>query len=118
MNLGQPPPTLTHPTQKDSGEPFSWIVRPTLQLKIKANSWNEFRPPPPKKDSGEPFSWKLRPTLQLKIKANSWNEFWPTPFPPKDSGEPFSWKLRPTLGMNSGQSPSPQKIQVNPSAEN
>ena len=48
--------------------------------------------PPSPKDSGEPFSWKLRPTLQLKIKANSWNEFWPTPFP--------------------------QKIQVNPSAEN
>ena len=33
----------------------------------------------------------LRPTLQLKIKANSWNEFRWTP---------------------------PQKIQVNPSAEN
>ena len=33
MNSGEPP-------QKDSGEPFSWIVRPTLQLKIKANSWN------------------------------------------------------------------------------
>ena len=35
MNSGQPPP------QKDSGEPFSWILRPTLQLKIKANSWNK-----------------------------------------------------------------------------
>ena len=42
MNSGQPP-------QKDSGEPFSWILRPTLQLKIKANSWNEFRPTPPEK---------------------------------------------------------------------
>ena len=38
--------------------------------------------------------------------------------PSIDSGEPFRWILRPTLGMNSGQSPSPQKIQVNPSAEN
>ena len=35
MNSGQPP-------QKDSGEPFfSWILRPTLQLKIKANSSTE-----------------------------------------------------------------------------
>ena len=59
-------------------------------MKIKANSWNEIRPPPPQKDLGEPFSWTLRPTLQLKIKANSWNE--------------FGW--------------TPQKIQVNPSAEN
>ena len=33
--------------------------------KIKANSWNEFRPTPPE---------RLRPTLQLKIKANSWNK--------------------------------------------
>ena len=58
--------------------------------------------PLPPKDSGEPFSWKLRPTLgiQLKIKTNS-------SIPPKDSGQPFS---RPT--------PFPQKIQVNPSAEN
>ena len=37
MNSGEPPP-------KDSGEPFSWKLRPTLQLKIKANSWNEFKP--------------------------------------------------------------------------
>ena len=71
MNSGQPPPP---PHQKDSGEPFNWKLRPTLQLKIKANSWNEFRPTPPQKDSGEPFSWILRPTLQLKIKANSWNK--------------------------------------------
>ena len=41
-------------------------LRPTLQLKIKANSWNEFRPTPPAE--------RLRPTLQLKIKANSWNK--------------------------------------------
>ena len=43
-------------------------LRPTLQLKIKANSWNELRPtnPPPRE--------RLRPTLQLKIKANSWNK--------------------------------------------
>ena len=31
MNSDQPP-------QKDSGEPFCWILRPTLQLKIKVNS--------------------------------------------------------------------------------
>ena len=41
-------------------------LRPTLQLKIKANSWNELRPTPPAE--------RLRPTLQLKIKANSWNK--------------------------------------------
>ena len=40
------------------------------------------------------------------------------PSPQKDLGEPFSWKLRPTLRMNSGQPISPQKIRVNPSAEN
>ena len=53
MNSGQPQP----PPQ----ERFRWTlqlkIRPTLQLKIKANSWNEFRPPPPQKGSGEPFSW-------------------------------------------------------------
>ena len=43
MNSGQPP---LPPLKKDSGEPFCWILRPTLQLKIKANSWNEFRPTP------------------------------------------------------------------------
>ena len=48
MNSGQP----DTPIKKDSGEPFCWILRPTLQLKIKdsgeikANSWNEFRPTP------------------------------------------------------------------------
>ena len=42
--------------QKDSGESFCLILRPTLQLKIKANSWNKFRPTPlPPKDLGEPF---------------------------------------------------------------
>ena len=48
---------------------------PTLQLKIKANSWTEnsgqllewIQAPTPQKDSGEPFLWILRPTLQLKI---------------------------------------------------
>ena len=54
MDSGQPPP----PTER---------LRPTLQLKIKANSWNGFRPTPP------PPMERLRPTLQLKIKANSWN---------------------------------------------
>ena len=29
------------PLQEDSGEPFCWILRPTLQLKIKANSSTE-----------------------------------------------------------------------------
>ena len=48
---GQPPqeewiqakaPTPTQPTPpEDSGEPFCWILRPTLQLKIKANSSTE-----------------------------------------------------------------------------
>ena len=59
MNSGQPP--------------LPERLRPTLQLKIKANSWNEFRPTAPPE--------RLRPTLQLKIKANSWNEFSP---PQKD----------------------------------
>ena len=75
MNSGQPPPP-----QRDSGEPFCWILRPTLQLKIKANSSTENEGqllewiqanPHPQEDSGEPFCWILRPTLQLKIKANS-----------------------------------------------
>ena len=35
MNSGPLPP------QKDLGEPFSWILRPTLQLKIKDNSSTE-----------------------------------------------------------------------------
>ena len=50
----------------DSGQPHPERLRPTLQLKIKANSWNELRPTPPRE--------RLRPTLQLKIKANSWNK--------------------------------------------
>ena len=66
MNSGQPP-------QTDSGELFCQILRLTLQLKIKANSWKEFRPTP-LKDSGEPFCWIWRPTLQLKIKVNSSTE--------------------------------------------
>ena len=71
MNSGQPP-------QKDSGELFCWILRPTLQLKTKANSSTEnegqlleWIQANPQEDSGEPFCWILRPTLQLKIKANS-----------------------------------------------
>ena len=61
MNLGQTPPI-------DSGEPFRWILRPTLE-------WIQLTTP--QKDSGEAFSWILRPTLQLKIrptKANSSTE--------------------------------------------
>ena len=58
---------------------LSWILRPTLQLKIKANSSTEnegqllewIQANPPQEDSGEPFYWILRPTLQLKIEANS-----------------------------------------------
>ena len=104
MNSGQPPPPQT-----DSAELFCQILRLTLQLKIKANSWKEFRPTPhpPRKIQvnpsaefeGQLFSWKLRLTLQLKIKANSWNEFRPTPLPQEDSGEPFCWILRPTLQL-------------------
>ena len=89
MNSGQPPRKIQ--------------VNP--QLKIKANSYNEFRTNPPE-DSSEPFSWKLRPTLTMNSGQT----------PQKDSSEPFSWKLRPTLTMNSDQ--PPQKIQMNPSAEN
>ena len=69
MNSGQPP-------QKDSGEPFCWILRPTLQLKIKANSstenegqlleWIQAKSPPK-----ERFWW----TLLLNFKANSSAEF-------------------------------------------
>ena len=58
----------------DSGHPLERL-RPALQLKIKANSWNEFRLTPPE---------SLRPTLQLKIKANFWNGLRPTT-PPQDS---------------------------------
>ena len=36
MNSGQPPLP-----QEGLGELFSWILRPTLQLKIKANSSTE-----------------------------------------------------------------------------
>ena len=71
MDSGQPPPS---PQER---------LRPTLQLKIKANSWNGFRPPPTPPE-------RLRPTLQLKIKANSWNGFRPTP-------PPLQERLRPTL---------------------
>ena len=84
MNSGHPPSKT-----KDSGEPLSWKLRPTLQLKIKANSWNEFRPTPyPHKiqvnpsaeNSDQLLEWiqanplppkGFRWTLQLKIKANS-----------------------------------------------
>ena len=51
----------------DSGQSPRQRLRPTLQLKIKANSWNGFRPTPSPPE-------RLRPTLQLKIKANSWNK--------------------------------------------
>ena len=63
MNSGQPP-------QKDSGEPFCWILRPTLQLKIKANSSTE--------NEGQLLEWiqanpprGFRWTLLLNFKANS-----------------------------------------------
>ena len=65
-------------------------LRPTLQLKIKAKSWNGLRQTPPGKikanssteNQGQVLEWikvnpppleRLRPTLQLKIKAKSWN---------------------------------------------
>ena len=55
----------------DSGQhPPPPRLRPTLKLKIKANSWNGFRPTPLPPTHTE----RLRPTLQLKIKANSWNK--------------------------------------------
>ena len=68
MNSGQPAPW------KDSGEPFCWILRPTLQLNFKANLLEWIQVTTPQKDSGEPFSWILRPTLQLKNKTNSSTE--------------------------------------------
>ena len=68
MNSGQPP-------QKDSGEPFCWILRPTLQLKIKANSSTEnegqlleWIQANPQEDSP---CWGFRWTLLLNFKANS-----------------------------------------------
>ena len=92
MNSGQPP-------QKDSGEPFCWIWRPTLQLKIKANSSTE--------NEGQLLEWiqanpprGFRWTLLLNFKANSSAE---------NEGQLFSWKLRPTLQL---------KIKVNSSTEN
>ena len=57
----------TPPTQEDSGEPFCWILKPTLQLKIKVNSST--------KNEGQLLEW---------IQANSWNEFRPTPTPPRE----------------------------------
>ena len=61
MNSSQPFSWILRPTLQ-----FNWILRPALQLKIKAIAGNEFRPS---------FSWILRPALQLKIKAEPWNEF-------------------------------------------
>ena len=91
MNSGQPP----HP-QKDSGEPFSWKLRPTLQLKIEANSSTENSRP----TLGQLFNWKFRPTLEM-IQTN--------PSPQESLGQPFNWKLRPTLQL---------KIKANSSTEN
>ena len=60
------------PLQEDSGEPFCWILRPTLQLKIKANSSTE--------NWGQLLEWiqaisptpgRFRWTLLLNFKANS-----------------------------------------------
>ena len=79
-----------HSPDKDSGGPFSWILRPTLQLKNKTNSWNEFRWPLPP----ERFRW----TLQLKIKANSSTKNW---------SQLLEW-------IQANQ--PPEKIQVNPSS--
>ena len=76
-NSGQLPWKIqVNPSAEFEGQLFSWKLRLTLELKIKANSWKEFRPTPhpPKEDSGEPFCWILRPALQLTIKANSSTE--------------------------------------------
>ena len=80
-----------HSPQKDSGEPFSWKLRPTLQLKIVANSWNKFRPTSPPE----------------KIQVNPSAGFY---------GQLFSWILRPPLGMSSGDHPqkdSGEALQLN-----
>ena len=82
MNLGQPPPW------KDSDEPFCWILRPTLQLNFKANSWNEFRWPLPRKIQVNPSAENSDQLLEW-IQAN--------PFPPKR----FGWTLQLKIKANS-----------------
>ena len=57
MNSGQSPP----PPER---------LRPTLQLKIKANSWNGFRPTP----QPPGFRFGSSPRVQLTNVANSWNK--------------------------------------------
>ena len=59
MNSGQPP-------QKDSGEPFCWILRPTLQLKIKANSSTE--------NEGQLLQW-IQANPPKRIQVNPSAEF-------------------------------------------
>ena len=91
MNSGQPqtPSERVRPTLQLKIKAKSWNeLRPTLRLKIKANSWNELRPIPPERLRPTLGTLEFRPTdpperlrlaLQLKIKANSWNEFRSTP---------------------------------------
>ena len=50
MNSGQLPWKIqVNPSAEFEGQLFSWKLRLTLELKIKANSWNEFRSTPPRK---------------------------------------------------------------------
>ena len=79
MNSGLPstPHKIqVNPSAENSDQLLEWIqanplppkgFRWTLQLKIKDNSWNEFRWTSP---APERFRWNL----QLKIKANSSTE--------------------------------------------
>ena len=62
MNSGQPPPP-----QRDSGEPFCWMLRPTLQLKIKANSSTE--------NEGQLLEWIQANPTPRRIQVNPSAEF-------------------------------------------
>ena len=64
MNSGQPP---LFPPREDSGEPFCWILRPTLQLKIKANSSTE--------NEGQLLEWIQANPPPRKIQVNPSAEF-------------------------------------------
>ena len=51
---------------QDSGEPFCWILRPTLQLKIKANSSTE--------NEGQLLEW-IQANPRKRIQVNPSTEF-------------------------------------------
>ena len=61
MNSGQP-----HPPRKIQVNPFCWILRPTLQLKIKVNSSTE--------NEGQLLEW-IQANPPRKIQVNPSAEF-------------------------------------------